>query len=137
VASKQLAGQMIRYGITGLTSNGLAYGAYLLITWLGITPEATAAGIYIIGAASSYLGNYKWTFSSHRSHAYTLPRFFAVHILGFSVQLLLISCLYRKAGLSPQLAQLLAVGCVAIILFLSFKFYVYPEWNARSPRQST
>jgi putative flippase GtrA len=132
VTSKQLAGQLVRYGIVGLASNGLAYGIYLLITWLGVAPEATAAGLYLVGASSSYLGNYKWTFSSKSSHASTLPKFALAHILGFSVQLLLLSFLYRNIGLSHQLAQLVTVGCVAIILFLSFKYYVYPQRIGRS-----
>ncbi|MCP9888708.1 GtrA family protein [Cyanobium sp. ATX 6A2] len=137
MTSKRLAWQLARYGIVGLASNGLAYGFYLLITFLGVAPEATAAGIYLVGASSSYLGNYKWTFASKRSHASALPKFVAVHILGFSVQLLLISYLYRNIGLRHQLAQLVTVGCVSIILFLSFKYYVYPQQNTRSTRGST
>jgi putative flippase GtrA len=137
VARKQLERELVRYGIIGLASNGLAYCAYLLITWLRVSPEAAAAGLYLIGAASSYLGNYKWTFFSQSSHASALPRFLTVHALGFSVQLLLISYLYRKAGLSHQLAQIIAVCCVAVILFVSFKYYVYPEVNGRSSREST
>lgn len=137
MASKQLAGQLFRYGIVGLASNGFAYVVYLFITWLGVAPEATAAGLYLVGASSGYLGNYKWTFNSRSSHASALPKFVAAHILGFSIQLLLISYLYRKIGLSHQLAQLVTVGCVAIILFLSFKYYVYPERNGRSSRGST
>lgn len=137
MTSKQLAGQVFRYGIVGLASNGFAYAVYLLITWLGVAPEATAAGLYLVGASSSYLGNYKWTFASRSSHASAFPKFVAAHILGFSVQLLLISYLYRKIGLSHQLAQLVTVGCVAIILFLAFKFCVYPEQNRRSSGGST
>lgn len=137
MATEQLSGQLIRYGIVGLASNGLAYVVYLFITWLGVAPEATAAGLYLVGASSSYLGNYKWTFDSRGSHVSTLPKFVAAHILGLSVQLLLISYLYRKIGLSHQLAQLVTVGCVSIILFLSFKYYVYPRRNGRSSRGST
>lgn len=136
MASKQLAGQLFRYGIVGLASNGLAYIVYLFITWLGVAPEATAAGLYLVGASSSYLGNYKWTFDSRSTHASALPKFVVAHIFGFSVQLLLISYLYRKIGLSHQLAQLVTVGCVAIILFLCFKYYVYPERTNRSSRGS-
>ena len=129
--------QLFRYGVVGLVSNSFAYVAYLLITWIGVAPEATAAGLYLVGASSSYLGNFKWTFGSRSSHASALPKFVAAHILGFSVQLVLISYLYQKIGLSHQLAQLVSVGCVALILFLSFKFYVYPQCNDRSSRGST
>jgi putative flippase GtrA len=137
VASRRLAWELIRYGIVGLASNGLAYGVYLLVTFLGVAPEATAAGIYLVGASSSYLANYKWTFASRSPHASTLPKVVAAHILGFSIQLLLISCLYRKLGLRHQLAQLVTIGCVAAILFLLFKYYVYPRRNSRSSREST
>lgn len=127
MATKQLPGQLMRYTIVGLTSNGFAFCVYLSITWLGVAPEATAAGLYLAGAISSYFGNYQWTFSSKRPHLSTLPRFAVAHALGFSMQLLLISYLYRKIGLSHQFAQLVTVGCIAIILFLSFRYFVYPE----------
>lgn len=137
MARGRLAWELIRYGIVGLASNGFAYVVYLFITWLGVAPEAAAAGLYLIGASSSYLGNYKWTFDSSSSHASALPKFIATHVLGFSVQLLLVSYLYRRIGLSHQLAQLVTVGCVAIILFLFFKYYVYPQGNGRSSRGSS
>ncbi len=137
MARKRLAWELIRYGIVGLASNGLAYSVYILITFHGVAPEVTSAGIYLVGASSSYLGNYKWTFASRNPHSSTLPKFVAVHILGLSIQLLLVSYLYRKIGLSHQLAQLVTIGCVATILFLSFKYYVYPQRNCRSSRGST
>ena len=137
MAKEKLAWQLIRYGIVGFVSNGLAYSAYVLITFYGVAPEAAASGIYLLGASTSYVGNYKWTFDSRSAHASALPKFVATHILGFSLQLLLISCLYRKIGLSHQLAQLVTVGCVAIFLFLSFRYYVYPKCNIRSSRGST
>lgn len=137
MVNKQLANQLFRYWVVGMASNGLAYVIYLLITGLGVAPEATAAGLYLVGASSSYLGNYKWTFASKASHACALSKFAATHILGFSVQLVLISYLYRRAGLSHQLAQLVTVGCVAILLFLCFKYYVYPQRNDRSSRGGT
>lgn len=137
MASNRLAWELIRYGVVGLASNGLAFGIYILITYLGVAPEVTAAGIYLVGASSSYLGNYKWTFASKNHHFSTLPKFVVAHILGLSIQLLLISYLYRKIGLSHQLAQLVTIGCVAIILFLSYKYYVYPDGNDRSSRRST
>jgi putative flippase GtrA len=131
MATKQLPTQLIRYAIVGLTSNGIAFCVYLTITWLGVAPEATAAGLYLAGAISSYYGNYQWTFSSERSHFSTLPRFVIAHALGFSIQLLLISYLYRKIGLSHQLAQLVTVGCVSTLLFICFKYCVYPQRNDR------
>jgi putative flippase GtrA len=137
VAKNTLTWELIRYGIVGLASNGVAYSMYILITFYRVAPELAAAGIYLVGASCSYLGNFKWTFDSRSSHASALPKFVAAHILGLSVQLALISYLYRKIGLSHQLAQLVTVGCVAIILFLSFKYYVYPDRNGRSSRGST
>ena len=128
--------ELLRYGIVGLVSNGIAYGTYITITLCGITPEISAACIYLVGASISYLGNYRWTFDSRTPHAFVLPKFVAAHVLGFSVQLLVITYLYRKAGFAHQLAQLVAVGCVAIILFLSFKFFVYPKHNSFSSRGS-
>jgi putative flippase GtrA len=136
VATKQLPGQLLRYAIVGLTSNGIAFSIYLLVTWLGVSPEAAAAGLYLVGATSGYFGNYQWTFSSKRSHLSTLPRFMVAHALGFSIQIILISYLYRKIGLNHQFAQLVTVGCIAMILFLTFKYYVYPERNSRSSGES-
>lgn len=137
MASNRLAWELIRYGIVGLASNGLAFSIYILITFLGVSPEATAAGIYLVGASSSYLGNYKWTFAAKNPHISTLPKFIAAHILGLSIQLCLISYLYRKIGLSHQLSQLITIGCVAMILFLFFKYYVYPQGSDRCSRRST
>ena len=120
-----VARQLARYGVVGLASNGIAFVVYLVITRLGFQPEATAAGLYLIGASISYIGNYSWTFSSTKSHKATLPRFALAHVAGFTVQIALISFLYRAIGLKHQMSQLVTVGCVAVMLFLLFKYYVY------------
>ena len=125
----RFTGQLIRYGAVGLVSNGFAYSVYLLLTQFGIAPITTALTLYIVGAFVSYLGNYKWTFISIASHKSTLPRFILAHVFGILTQLFLLSYLYESLGINHQLAQLVTVVCVAIILFISFKLYVFPRCN--------
>lgn len=128
--------EVASYAAIGLCINSAAIGVYLLLVAIGFIPELASFLLYISGASLSYLGNRNLTFDSTVAHATAVPRFILAHSFGLALQLALLAFLRRPVGLSHQLSQIIAVCLVAVYLYTTFKYYVYPQRNDRSSRGS-
>ena len=56
--------QFLRYGVIGISLNGLSYLLYLLATYKHVEPKVCMTVLYFTGVISSVLANRKWTFNS-------------------------------------------------------------------------
>lgn len=119
-------GQLIRYGIIGLTTNLVGYGIYLLITTLGADPKLTMTLGYIVGATIGYTGNKKLTFRHEGNWLGSTIRYAIAHSIGYGVNFLLLHYLVDVAGYPHQYVQGGAIFVVAGVLFVLFKFFVFP-----------
>jgi putative flippase GtrA len=123
------ARQLWRYGLTGLTSNGLLYACYLaLSTQVKHTVAMTVT--YCAGVLCSFVFNRRWTFS-HRGHAgAALFRYIAVYALGYVFNLFALSALVDVAGLPHQAAMAALILISAGMIFLAQKYWVFPAADA-------
>lgn len=118
--------QLIRYGIVGVASNGVAFGAYLLATALGVSPKASAALIYVVAAMVGFFGNRSLTFE-HSGHVGSAGlRYVVAHTGGFVINLLLLVVLVDHQGYSHVWSQAFAIVVVAAYLFAALKYFVFP-----------
>ncbi len=119
--------QIIRYGIVGVLYNLLGYLIYLLITFLGLDPKFAISILYPIGAATAYYFHSKYSFSYQGKNTHTLLRYVAAHLLGYGVNFLMLFILTDKLKFPHQAVQALAIFVVSGVLFLLFKYFVFPE----------
>ena len=63
VPGRRTLRQILRYGIIGVAQNALAYGVYLVLTWLGLDPKLVVGVTYPLAMLISFLGNRKYTFA--------------------------------------------------------------------------
>ncbi|ASC64849.1 hypothetical protein B9P52_11270 [Achromobacter denitrificans] len=125
-----LFSQLFRYGLVGLLNNLRGYLIYLLITWLGVSPEVAVTFMYPIGATMAYFGHAKYTFAKRHS-VRGVTRYVIAHVIGYCVNVGLLYFLSTRLGFPHQLVQIAAVFIVAGVLFVLFKYYVFAE-NRRS-----
>jgi putative flippase GtrA len=118
-------GRLSRYGLAGLSTNGLLYLAFLSLIALRVHPVLASGLCYVAGVSLSYLVNRRWTFASRSSHSRDLPRFIASYGVGFLVTLLSTTVLIRF--LSPSIAQLLTIGITAMSIYLSLRVLRFGE----------
>ena len=119
--------QLLRYGVVGLLYNFGAYLVYLLITWLGVDPKVVVGVGYPLGAILSYFANKEWSFSYTERYRSSLVRYLIAHFFGYAINLGLLYFFVDVKGFLHELVQVGAIFSVAIFLFFSFRYFVFPE----------
>ncbi|WP_216907209.1 GtrA family protein [Synechococcus sp. CCY 0621] len=121
----ELRSQLFKYLLVGVTSNGAAYGFYLLITSFGLSPVLGMSIVYVMAAGINYFLNRSWTFSSNAPVRRSLFRYVVVQCVGYATNLVLLAVLHYALGVPHYLAQLAGVTIVAGELFLLSRFFVF------------
>jgi putative flippase GtrA len=119
--------QVIRYGVVGVLNNLLGYCIYLVITFFWLEPKYAITLLYPIGVVTAYFGHSKYSFSNRGKDIHALLRYALAHLVGYVANLLILYVLSDKLKFPHQAVQAFAIFVVAGILFLMFKFYVFPE----------
>jgi putative flippase GtrA len=125
-AQPRTLSQLIRYGFIGAATNGIGYALYYGITALGADPKITMSCMYLIGATASFFGNKKLTFAHAGGTLSAGVRYVIAHAVGYGTQLTLFTLLVDYAGYPHALVQAAAMFVVAAVLFVLFKFFVFP-----------
>ena len=120
------SGQVVRYGLVGLASNLSGYLFYLLITYLGVEPKMAMTLIYFVAAAVGYVGNRQWTFSHQGTVLKSGGRYFIAHFLGYTLNFLVLYIFVDRLGYVHQWVQGVAIVAIAGLLFVLFKYFVFP-----------
>ena len=123
--SSRLQIQFFKFVVIGLVANSFGYGAYLLITWLGVGSILGMSVVYVHTCLVSYLGNKNWSFAVKRGNRLLFPRCLILYLLGYIANLIVLTVLYQRLEMPHQFAQFFAGVFVAIELFCMNKPYVF------------
>lgn len=124
------------YGVIGLTTNGLAYGVYLLMTYIRIPPKTALTVLYATVATLSYFGNRRLTFAYTGSWLWSTVRYIVMHIGGYLLNLTLLYVCVDIYAFPHQYVQLAAIFVVAIYLYLVSDWFVF-RTNTTDPHTVT
>lgn len=121
--------QLIRFGATGGLATATHFIAVIAIVELSPIPpiEANVIG-YCLGFIVSFIGHRHWTFSeSTRDLITTLPRFFAIALINFVVNLGLFYLLVRLVHMPYVIALIIVLSVVATISFVLSKHWAFRQ----------
>lgn len=127
--------QLFRYAIVGIANNVAGYMVYLLITYLGATPKISMTLLYTVGASIGFWGNRKLTFAHEGSVLGAGVRYLIAHCFGYCINLAILLIGVDQLGYAHQLVQAIAIFVVAAFLFITFKFFVFPDMNISNKGQ--
>ena len=122
---KKTFGQLFRYGLSGLAINGLLYGLYLGLTWVGVPPWLAATISFASGMPLSYTTHRRYTFQNADSSSHRKFGFIAAYISGYLLQIGGLYLLFTIAGIPHQIAQLAMMAMVALWLFFVQKLLIF------------
>ncbi|NWL76375.1 hypothetical protein DM872_05880 [Pseudomonas taiwanensis] len=128
--------QLLRYAVVGVISNCSGYMVYLLLTYLGMTPKIAMTILYCVGAGVGFFGNRKWAFEHDGHYLGAAIRYMCAHILGYTTSLLLLLIFHDHLGYPHQLVQAVSIVIVALQLFATFKFFVFPQGRKATKQRS-
>jgi putative flippase GtrA len=118
--------QVVRYGVVGVANNLLGYAIYLLITWAWLDPKIAVTLMYPIGAVTAYFGHAKFSFTYRGSTSHGIARYVIAHLIGYGANVGMLFLFSDMLGYPHQLVQAAAIFVVAGILYLLFRYFVFP-----------
>lgn len=126
-------GSAIRYALVGICSNAIGYAVYLIATLLGgLNPKSAMTFVYCSVVLIGFLGNRAWTFQYSGKTSTTLVRYIAAHLIGYSINFMLLHIFTQILGYPHQIVQAVAIMIVALYLFTAFKYFVFPLKTRKS-----
>jgi putative flippase GtrA len=120
-------GQVVRYGVVGVLNNFLGYLIYLLITWLWFDPKVAVALMYPIGAVTAYFGHARYSFAYSGRTSHGVVRYTVAHLIGYATNIGMLFLFSDLLGFPHQLVQAVAIVVVAGVLYLLFRYFVFPQ----------
>lgn len=114
---------IFQYGLMAILIDGMGHGA-LLSSMLS----------YALSALLNYGLNRHFVFRSQTRHAYALPRFAAIVVLGLLINAGLMYVLVILLGLHWLLAQMMATSVVMVSNFLFSKYWAFQQGNLPTGR---
>lgn len=120
--------QVARYGFVGLfVASAHALTAFSAHHYLDIDPTLSNFLGFIVGAFLSYLGSYYFTFQRTDGHKKSLPRFAAVWIIGFAINVGLFKVLLTEFNIPFMINVFVAIILTPIAQFLALKFWAFRD----------
>jgi putative flippase GtrA len=119
--------QLARYGVVGVLNNLLGYLVYLLVTWLWLDPKIVVTLMYPIGAVTGYFGHAKYSFAYGGRTSHSIVRYSIAQLIGYGANIGMLYLFSDRLGYPHQLVQAVAIVAVAGILYLLFRYYVFPN----------
>jgi putative flippase GtrA len=120
-------GQLVRYGVVGLLNNLLGYLIYVAVTWLWIEPKLAVTLMYPVGALIGYLGHARYAFQYNGRVSDGLLRYTIANLIGYCADVGMLYVLADRLGYPHQLVQAAAIFVVAGLLFVLFRYFVFPR----------
>jgi putative flippase GtrA len=122
----KLLKSLYRYSVVGLLNNAWGYFLYLFVTWLGMDPRLAVSMFYPVAAVSAYFAHAKYSFNYQMGVTSAKFRFVIAQIIGYLVNVTMLSVLVERFGYPHQIVQAAAIFVIAGVLFFLFRFYVFP-----------
>ena len=118
-------GQIVRYGIVGISSNMVGYLLYLVITAAGMEHKLAMTLMYAVGVVQTFIFNKRWSFDHDGSHGHTFVRYVISYGVGYIANLTALYLCVDRLGWPHQAVQGVMVFVVAVLLFMLQKFWVF------------
>ena len=122
----KLLKSLFRYSVVGILNNSWGYFLYLFVTWLGMDPRLAVSMLYPVAAVSAYFAHAKYSFNYQMGQTSAKFRFIIAQIIGYLVNVIMLSVLVERFGYPHQMVQAAAIFVIAGVLFILFRIYVFP-----------
>lgn len=124
----RLSEQFIKFALVGACGTLVQYAALGIgVEYLGVS-AALASGVgYIFGSIVNYVLNYCVTFRSDGRHITTVPKFYAVVLIGWCLNTGLMALFADRVGWNPWFTQVLATGVCLGWNFAASRYWVFKK----------
>jgi putative flippase GtrA len=125
---KEIAGQLVRYGLTGGLASFVNIGVYWVLAANGMDPNLAWTIGFLAAVLVGYVVHSRWSFRGHGRRdnlARTGGRFFAVSLVSFALNQLWVWLLVRHFALPLWSPYPLVLGVTPLIVFALNRRWVF------------
>ena len=125
---KEVAGQLVRYGLTGGVASVVNIGVYWVLAANGMDPNLAWTIGFLAAVLVGYVVHSRWSFRGHGRRdnlARTGGRFFAVSLVSFALNQLWVWLLVRHFALPLWSPYPLVLGVTPLIVFSLNRRWVF------------
>lgn len=125
---KEVAGQLLRYGLTGGVASIVNIGVYWVLAAGGMDPNLAWTAGFLAAVIVGYVIHSRWSFKGHGRRdnlARTGGRFFAVSLVSFALNQLWVWLLVRHFELPLWSPYPLVLGLTPLIVFSLNRRWVF------------
>lgn len=112
-------------GVGGVSTLNHYVVMVLAVELLGASPIISSLLGFVVGAVTSYLLNYFYTFRASVSHKSAASKFLAVAVVGACLNTAIVGFLIELMGLHYFISQMIATGTVLVLNFLASKYWSF------------
>jgi putative flippase GtrA len=116
----------LKFSIVGIAATILhLLIALSLVAYYGVYPLVANFIAFLCAFMVSFLGNFHWTFHVAIDQRIALAKFFAVTLVAFVVNNVLLMVLLNATSLPKQWAVVVAAMVVPLVTFISSRLWVF------------
>jgi len=123
---------MARFLFVGVLTNLTFYFLYIYITYSGIDHKYAMSIVYVLGVASGFWFNRKWTFNHQGYINKAFTRYLILYFSGYFLNLGGLWILVDKIGYPHQLVQFGLAVIMAVFFFSIQRVWVFKRININS-----
>lgn len=122
---------LLRYGLVGVTTNSLGYGAFLLLAnGCGLDSKLAMSVVFVGATLLAFRWNRRWTFDHRGRAGPALRRHLVSYGIGYLLNLAGLAVLVDHLHWPHEWVQLGLIIAVAGFLFLLQRIWVFPAQAA-------
>jgi putative flippase GtrA len=124
--SDPVVGQLVRYGVVGISNTLVFLAAYAICVQIGIWYIAASAIGYTLGSINGYVLNRRWTFrAGHLSHTASASRYALVQMAAALGNLGLLYVFVDGIGTDRIVGQVVVIVIVQLLSFLAHRAWSF------------
>lgn len=119
--------QFLYFAVIGVTTNGLLYMAYVLLTAVGMGPKIAMTLLFAAGVAWTYALNRIYTFRHPGEMRRSAIRYLGVYAVAYAGNLASMYILVDVARLPHRIVMLSLIAVTALATFAVQRLWVFAE----------
>jgi len=124
--NKLLGSSVLRFAITGILNTCVGLGTIYALKWFWHVDDTPANAVgYVVGVLFSLVVNSRWTFRSRESLVTIAPRYLAVILFAYFINLGCVHFMINSLDVNSYLAQALGTIPYTTITYLASRWWVF------------
>lgn len=120
-------GQLWRFAVVGVSTNGALYVAYLALTLLGVPYLASMSLVYAAGVVLGFVMHRRFTFRHRHAWGPAAARYLVAYAAGYALNWWGLWWLVERVHLGHEWSQALMIIVVAATLFVIQRVWVFAD----------